>query len=89
MNCDYCGCLLPKEYTPNCRQCGAPRKYVVRDLPLREVTKGTKPPPKPLPPLLPLGGSGSAVDLGTSLLLAITFIGVIAYIFGLILLGTG
>lgn len=26
MNCDYCGCLLPKEYTPNCRQCGAPRQ---------------------------------------------------------------
>lgn len=54
MNCEHCGCLLPKRYAPNCSQCGAPRRYVVRDLPLREVTKGTKPPPKPLPPLRPL-----------------------------------
>ena len=26
MNCGYCGCLLPDEYHPNCKQCGGPRK---------------------------------------------------------------
>ena len=26
MNCGYCGCLLPDEYRPNCKQCGGPRK---------------------------------------------------------------
>ena len=26
MNCEYCGCLLPDEYHPNCKQCGGPRK---------------------------------------------------------------
>ena len=26
MNCSYCGCLLPDEYHPNCKQCGGPRK---------------------------------------------------------------
>ena len=26
MNCTYCGCLLPDEYHPNCKQCGGPRK---------------------------------------------------------------
>ena len=44
MNCGYCGCILPRQYAPNCRECGAPRKNIVRDLPLRVVTKGTKPP---------------------------------------------
>jgi len=24
--CEYCGCLLPDEYHPNCKQCGGPRK---------------------------------------------------------------
>ena len=26
MNCEYCGCLLPDEWHPNCKQCGGPRK---------------------------------------------------------------
>ena len=26
MNCEWCGCLLPDKWHPNCRQCGAPRK---------------------------------------------------------------
>ena len=26
MNCEHCGCLLPDEYHPNCKQCGGWRK---------------------------------------------------------------
>ena len=49
MNCGYCGCLLPDEYHPNCKQCGGPRKaarenrclpsYTWFDYPAHEVAR--------------------------------------------------
>ena len=37
MNCEHCGCLLPDEYHPNCKQCGGWRK-VARE----EVSRETR-----------------------------------------------
>ena len=33
MNCEWCGCLLPEEYHPHCKQCGGPRKAARDDSP--------------------------------------------------------
>ena len=43
MNCEYCGCALPDEWRPNCKQCGAPRKELDIDaLALRTETVFTQ-----------------------------------------------
>jgi len=72
--CVYCGNEYQKK-REQCKGCGS-RKFTwhPKDLPLRTIYKGQKPPPKRLPSLRPLGGGEDYGVLTTGETLYVIFV---------------